>query len=469
MATAIHGRRPVADEGEKRDAPARCPGTSWEDYADTDTHEVPQFLRDVSEPELGDEPLDASRYTDPEFFEREKAKMWPRVWQFAARDEELPDPGDFIVYENVGRSYLIVRQDDGTVKAFYNVCLHRGRKLRTEEGSTEDFVCPFHGFAWNRNGSLKNIPCQWDFGHLSEDDLALPQVEVARWQGYIFLREEAGGPSIEEYLAPLPEHFEHWRHDECVTTIWVGKVVNANWKAAAEAFMEAFHSIQTHPQLLPFAGDANTKYSLWGDHANLALTPFAVTSPHLADKGLTQDWVLEQMLQNNSRSAQLGLEVTIPEGGTARAALAEVNRKRLGVEAQRDFGSVSDCEMVDAFTYNVFPNFAPWGGFPPNVIYRWRPWPDQDHTLMEIRRITRLPEGAERPRSVPMRFLSDDEKWSDVEELGALGAIFDQDWDNLPHVHAGLKASKNGRVHLAHYQESRIRHFARTLDKYLSQ
>ncbi len=446
----------------------RCPGPAWDDFAEADSRPVPEFLKPHSEPDLGSAPLDVARYVDPAYFVREKQKMWPYVWQFAARDEEMPDPGDYVVYENVGKSYLIVRQDDGSVRAFYNVCLHRGRKLRTDDGCADSFQCPFHGFTWNRDGSLKTIPCEWDFQHLNKTGLNLPEAETACWQGYIFVRDERGGPTIEEYLQPLPDHFQRWRHDECVTSIWVAKVVKANWKATMEAFMEAYHSVVTHPQLLPFAGDANTKYSVWGDNVNLALTPFCVTSPHLADQELTEQWIIDQMLKYNGRSATAGMQIDVPDGSTARRALAEVNRQRLGKEAGRDFSTISDSEMVDAFTYNVFPNFAPWGGFPPNVIYRWRPWPDQDHCLMEIRRLSRVAPGAARPRAVPMRLLGDDEKWSSVTELGALGSVFDQDWDNLPYVQDGLKSSVNGEVQLANYQESRIRQFAQTLDKYLA-
>ena len=96
------------------------------------------------------------------------------------------------------------------------------------------------------------------------------------WGGYIFIKENPGGPTLEEYLAPLPEHFQRWKHEDCVTTAWVGKVIHANWKVTAEAFMEAWHSVITHPQILPFTGDANTRYNVYGDHVNVALTPFAV-------------------------------------------------------------------------------------------------------------------------------------------------------------------------------------------------
>jgi phenylpropionate dioxygenase-like ring-hydroxylating dioxygenase large terminal subunit len=270
-----HGRTPHARKlrpaGERRDKLARTHGRRF--AARTRCAGHPSYQN------RGSTPISAARYTSEHFARLERERMWPRVWQFAAREEDLPDPGDYVVYENAGRSFLISRQDDGSVRAMHNVCLHRGRKLRTEDGSADRFVCPFHGFAWNKDGSFNHMPCKWDFQHLDEAKLSLPPVEVGRWGGYIFLREEPGGPSLEEFLAPLPDHFKRWRHEECVTVMWVGKEVPANWKVTAEAFMEAWHTVVTHPQLLPFTGDCNSAYWTWGDHVNVNLVPFGTMSP----------------------------------------------------------------------------------------------------------------------------------------------------------------------------------------------
>ena len=447
---------------------ARCPGVGWAELIEADSRTPPEFLRQDSYAYMGSEPLAAERYTSPEFFRRELAAMWPNVWQFAAREEEMPDPGDVVLYENAGRSYLVTRQKDGSVRAFHNVCLHRGRKLRTDSGWSKDFKCPFHGFTWNTDGSLKEIPCRWDFGHLTDETMQLPEAQVGRWGGYIFLKEAEGGPTLEEYLAPLPEHFKRWRHEDCYTAVWVAKVIPTNWKATAEAFMEAWHSVVTHPQILPFTGDANTRYNVYGDHVNVALTPFAVLSPHLDPAGKSQQWIIDEFLKYNGRAGGADLQVTVPDGATARAHMGAVNRQRYTELTGHDHGEATDAELLDAFTYNVFPNFAPWGGFMPNIVYRWRPWPDQDRTLMECRILMRNPPGQPMPRSAPMHLLRDDEPWTAAEELGTLASVFDQDMVNLPYVQEGLKASKTGLVNLGDYQEIRIRHFHRTLDKYLA-
>jgi phenylpropionate dioxygenase-like ring-hydroxylating dioxygenase large terminal subunit len=452
----------------------RSPGISWTELMSEDARPVPEFLRQESYTYRGSEPLATERYTSPGFMRLEQTKMWPYVWQFAAREEDLPGVGDYIVYENAGRSYIVTRQDDGSVRAFHNVCLHRGRKLRTQDGTADQFQCPFHGFTWNKDGSIKTIPCRWDFEHLQEQKMNLPEAEVAHWGGYIFIRETAGGPSLEEFLAPLPEHFKRWKHEQCTTAIWVAKVVPANWKVTSEAFMEAWHTVVTHPQLLPFTGDENSAYWTWGDNVNVNLVPFGVMSPHIDSNGKPQQWIVDEFVKFNGRSAENYEEnkdafaVKVPPGVTARRALGAAMRENYTKMFGHDHSEATDCELLDALVYNVFPNFAPWGGFMPNIVYRWRPWKDPDHCLMEVRILTRVPPGQPIPHGVPMKFLTDEQPWTAAPELGILGAVFEQDMGNLPYVQEGLHASKNGQINLGNFQEIRIRQFHQTLDKYLN-
>jgi phenylpropionate dioxygenase-like ring-hydroxylating dioxygenase large terminal subunit len=459
----------MSDENNKQAQPAsgfaRNHGDAWDQLARNDSRRVPAFLLEDQSRFLGSLPLSPERYTSAEFFQRELKHMWPNVWQFAARAEELPDAGDTVLYENAGRSYILVRQADGSIRAFHNVCLHRGRKLRTSNGHVQELRCPYHAFTWKLDGSIQQVPCRWDFAHLSDSDLQLPEAQLDQWAGYVFIKENDGSETLAEYLGVLPEHFQRWEHERRYTTQWAGKVVKANWKAVAEAFMEAFHVIATHPQIMPFTGDVNSKYNLYGDHANLAITPFGDTSPHLHDKRLTQQEVIDSYLKYNGRVVPQGQSITVPEGKTARETMGGYNRERFAKAAGRDLDHASDAELQDALTYNVFPNFSPWGGFSPAVIYRWRPWPDQNHTLMEVRVLDYVPADMAHPRSVPMTMLTEDQNWASA--LGVLGSILDQDMGNLPHVQTGMQASKNGKLQLANYQESRIRHFHQTLDKYL--
>lgn len=452
---------------------ARCPGDGWIDLMEADSREVPAFLKTEHYEYLGSDPISTERYWHPDFATAENAKLWPYVWQFAAREEELPEPGDYVVFENAGRSYLLVRQEDGAVRAFHNVCLHRGRKLRTESGWASEFTCPFHGFSWKPNGELSNIPCRWDFQHLEDDKMKLPEASVGRWGGYIFVREADEGPTLEEYLHPIPTHFKRWKHEECVTTAWVAKVVPANWKATMEAFMESYHAYVTHPQLMPFHGDANASYHVWGDHVNASWSLFGVISPHLDPANKTQQWIVDEFERYNGRTvdnfdASAQVHVEVPEGLTARRAVGEVARLSYAKLYDQDFSDVSDSELMDALVYNVFPNFSLWGGFTPSIIYHWKPGPDPDHCIMEVRILTRMRPDQPMPRCVPRKFLGLDDKWTDAPELGVLGDVFEQDNGNLPYVQQGLKASVTGQIQLGNYQEIRVRHFEKTIDKYLN-
>ncbi|NBC38093.1 Rieske 2Fe-2S domain-containing protein [Novosphingobium sp. FSY-8] len=472
----------MADRDPGEFSRPRCPGPNWEDILASDKVAPPAFMAQDRYQYLGSEPLDAARYYSPEFFRAEVEKMWPNVWQFAAREEDLPEAGDYVTYDNAGRSFLLVRQEDDSIKAFHNVCLHRGRKLKTDSGSADQFVCPFHGFAWNTDGSLRNIPCRWDFNHCTDKKMQLPEAQVGRWRGYVFVRDAAEGPSLEEYLAPLPEFFERWRHEECVTVAWVGKVVKANWKITMEAFMESYHAYVTHPQLMPFTGDANAAYHVLGEHVNVNYTPFGVISPHLEAQARDEHWpeqrIIDEFRKYNGRSVDNydpekdSYAIDVPEGASARAALGAKMREVSARQYGTDYSGVSESELLDALVFNVFPNFAPWGGFMPNIVYRWRPWGDADHCLMEVRVIARqTPEqlaSGKRAHGVPMHLLSESEMWSDAPELGILGGVVDQDMTNMELTHEGLKISKNQAVELADYQEVRIRHFHQTLDNYLN-
>jgi phenylpropionate dioxygenase-like ring-hydroxylating dioxygenase large terminal subunit len=126
---------------------ARSPGISYQQLLDTDTHEVPKVLRLESPKFLGDADVSIDRYISREWHEREKERLWSRVWQFACREEHIPEVGDHTLYEIAGKSYIVMRSGPDEIKAFPNACLHRGRQLKQYDGRCSEIRCPFHGFA----------------------------------------------------------------------------------------------------------------------------------------------------------------------------------------------------------------------------------------------------------------------------------------------------------------------------------
>ena len=118
---------------------------------------------DVPFPIVNPNRIPKQRYYDQKFYDLECERLWPRVWQMACREEDIPEVGDHVNYEIAGMDVIIVRNEGGVIKAFRNVCMHRGRKLKEFNGRDEELRCAFHGIAWNLDGTLKQVPCKWDF------------------------------------------------------------------------------------------------------------------------------------------------------------------------------------------------------------------------------------------------------------------------------------------------------------------
>src|SRR5262249_12490937 len=239
------------------------PGPSYQEVLNQETRPVPPCLREDRNDYLGDDEeleIERDRYLSDEFYRVEAERMWTRTWQIACRAEEIPEVGDHVIYEVVGKSLIVVRSSPSEIKAFHNVCLHRGRILREVGGNVENFRCRFHGFAWDLQGKLSFVPCRWDFPQIRDDQCSLPETRVAVWAGFVFINMDLNAIPLEEYLHDLPEHFRAWDHENLYKAGHIGRVIEANWKIVAEAFMEGMHTVATHPQILASTGDGNAQY-----------------------------------------------------------------------------------------------------------------------------------------------------------------------------------------------------------------
>lgn len=446
---------------------ARDPSYSFQDLLDRESVAVPAALRESTETYLGSEDLAIERWTSREFFDREVEKVWRKTWQMACRESQLSKAGDYFVYDIVNDSILLTRTESGELRGYYNSCLHRARVLKRGAGHSDEIRCPFHGWAWNLEGDFQGAPCQWDFPHVQEEDFKLPEVQVATWGGWVFINMDDNAPTLEEYMDILPAHFEQWKHEQRYVSMHVEKVIGANWKTVLEAFIESYHAIVTHPQLLAFQGIDNSQYDVWGDHVSRTITAYGVPNPSDADRFSEQDCMDSMM-----KLAGVEERPEVPAGKTAREVLAAVTLPTANEAAGEDFSDrATMSELMDSTLYMLFPNFAPWAGHGTVITYRHRPnGDDVDSSIMDIFLLTRYPEGEEPPKDAPTVRLAIDEPFKNaVDVMGAgLANVFDQDGANLPQVYKGLKASKKGAVTLGNYQEVRIRHFHQTLDKYLN-
>ncbi len=398
---------------------------------------MPPSLRAASvDGALGDADIPRERYLSPAVHQKEVEKVWSRVWQVVCREEEIPETGDVWVHDVAGASLLVVRSAPGEVKAFHNACLHRGTRLATGPGRTQELRCPFHGFTWRLDGTFAGMPCQWDFPAVVPEEFSLPEVRTGSWGGFVFVTLDPDQGPLEDYLEILPDHFASWPLGERFTAAHVVRPLKCNWKVALEAFIESYHTVAVHPQLLKTSGDTQTEYDVYPGvrHVNRMITPVGIASGHR--HGVSEQQIVDAMFMTKDDPAAL-----VPDGGTARELLADKKGRELSERTGRDFSDLTDCEALDAIEYFLFPNFVPWAGYTTPLAYLFRPVGDGTASaLMDVWLLEPPPAGDSRPPAARVRFLGADEPWASAPELGYLGPILDQDTATLERVPARARS-----------------------------
>ena len=455
----------------------RSPGTSVQEYLDHDARPVPPVLRYDVNDNLGTGRLDVERFTSREYHDREVTKMWRHVWQFVCRTDHIPEPGDHITYDIADDKFIIMRTETGEIKALSNVCLHRGRALRQEGGRVNQLRCPFHGFTWNIDGTSKFVPCAWDFPEIDPNNFSLPEAKVEVWNGFVFINMDPDAAPLSEFLGTMLNDWDRWNYDDRVVYSHFGGVIDCNWKIAGEAFIEGWHSLATHPQMMEWLGDENTQYDVIAEENwSRQIVPQGVPSPTIANH-ISEQEVLDSYYetrafytQGKGRDLAVGDDGTprVPDNSTARRELAAQMRKSLSEQFGTDNEHWTDSELLDGIQYFVFPNFYVFAGPRTNAVYRFRPLGnDPDKCIAEVFLLAQAPADGSHPAPAKTRWLQPGETFADIKEIGLLGPVFDQDMANLPYIQQGLKSLKTPGIQLGRYQENRIRHYHQILDRWL--
>ena len=445
---------------------ARCPGPSARDVILADGCSVPEALISQSYTFRGDADMPYDNYTSQEFFNREMKSVWGHTWQWVCREEHMPESGDYVTYDIGPWSVILVRGDDGVVRGFHNACMHRATQFRPSEtmGYAPQLRCPYHGWTWDLDGELKEVPCAWDFPHVTADTHRLPQVRVEKWGGFLWINLDDKAPSLIEYLGVMPQHFtDAWDTGKRYVYMHVRKELPTNWKAAMEAFLEAYHVLETHNQNLPASGDANTQYDVFGDHITRFVQNIGYPSPHLVQKPSEQE-----IIGRLRAVADAGL--TVPEGRSARSVAAEYLRQKLSAEWDFDLSTYSDAEILDSINYNVFPNANFFPGITHPMVYRFRPiGMEPGRCVFDLLFMRPLAPGAEMPDPPEPIKLGEDDLVADVPGiLRSLAHLFDQDVSNLRLQYRGFQASQKRGQTLGNYQEIRIRHLHEMILTYMA-
>lgn len=206
--------------------------------------------------------LHRDRYLTADAFEQERQGIFFGEWVCVGREEEAPGPGDYLLIELAGESLLLVRDREGTLRAHYNVCRHRGSQLvlgidpkphAAVHGPSGSFAsgirCPYHAWTYNLDGSLRTAPYLDEGDGLCKEDLPLHQAAVSSWGGFVFVRIGPGRATLAEQLGAAPERVRRYPLGELRIARRIRYEVRANWKVILENYNECYHCGPVHPEL----------------------------------------------------------------------------------------------------------------------------------------------------------------------------------------------------------------------------
>jgi phenylpropionate dioxygenase-like ring-hydroxylating dioxygenase large terminal subunit len=400
------------------------------------------------------------RYYAQEFFDLEAELLWPRVWQMACRLEEIPEPGDFAVYDILDQSVVVVRGADMEVRAFQNVCRHRGVTVAEGAGNCgNEFICPFHGWGYGLDGTNTRIPMRksFDAHNLARDDVNLTPVRCELWGACAWINLDDDAPPLRRCIEPTATILDAWKVESLRTEWWYACRIPANWKLAQQAFQEQYHVVQAHPQLVI----PGMRYGARG----ATFDPQQFVDAEIRYLQTMSEGMAGMVHATDVRIAEglRGIELPADEAGATETWFRTLNDAVL--DAHRAAGhDVPDLNELAARGLDepmgyCFPHWFVLPMYSSASSYRFRPLGPEE-TLMEIWSLTRYPEGAQRPRPTrPEVWDCDDPRWPPIPA---------QDFSNLPRQQRGLHAKAFEYMRLSTKAEGHLCNFERVVDGFLA-
>lgn len=414
-------------------------------------------------------------YVSEEYARLEAEKLWPRVWQIACREEEIEQPGDFVTYDILDESIIVLRDKDGGIRAFHNQCRHRARRLTEGCGNKQRLTCPFHAWTWNLAGECVGMTRgeAWE-GVRDKDDFPLLGVEVDTWGGWVFINMDPDAAPLADYLGEVAENlapfeFENmryrWRqylHFPC------------NWKVAIEAFNEGYHVAGTHPQLTKFSPKP-TWSNAWGIHGAFGAAAregsggASAGASGAADMREGLKHSLNQLWEEvNGTTTQTMVDVAnllpeeLPEGATPQEVQMHLMKRTIEEDAKRGvmWPQIDPAHFAKVGNVvHIFPNTVVIHGPVFALCYRARPdGLDPDRSIFEVYTLEKFPEGQEpQPENIHKPEITE-ENWRKV---------LCQDFSNMKAVQQGLRSRAFQGIYPSPVEERAITNFHRVLADYV--
>ena len=424
------------------------------------------------EPEFRNTPITPDRYYSKEWADREWDKIWTKTWQIAGLAAQLQKQGDWLTADFGPETIVCVRGENDVVRAFYNVCQHRGMPVVSgAQGHAKRLVCPYHGWAYDFAGKLKTVPDEADFIQGSPcGKLNMVEVKCEVWAGFVWINMDDNARPLREFLGPIAAQIDTYPMDKMVRTHWMTIEGNFNWKLIQDNFNESYHLPFVHPQT-KFVMEYSHHYCQFDlyeeGHARMFMPGAGPTKQLRGGENETLGYLSQEL-------EFWGLDPDQFRGGKTgeiRAALQKAKRE-LGAEKGFDFSTYHDDQLTDHWHFTIFPNLSfslkPDG----NIWLRGRPHEsDPEKCYFDMWYMTLFPEGTERYYSQSMA------EWVDVSEpaphiQGKVGEVdmgpgITQDVEVWEVQQRGLHSRGYKRDYLA-WQERRVRYFHENLEKWMA-
>lgn len=414
-----------------------------------------------------------------EFHRLEQERLWPKVWQAACREEEIPQPGDYVNYEIGHESILVIRQKDMSIRAFYNVCPHRGRRLRDDaKGSMKAIFCGYHAWTFTLDGQVDAIPSEEDWQDCpasSREDFALTPVHSDSWAGWVWINMDPDCVSLSEYLGPIPERLDAFEWEHCRIRSHQTLIFPVNWKVALEAFVEPYHVKGTHPQLLRWghgkaagtleylkAGHLHAGHSGARDYTFDEDAEFQDTREYLFTTIHNTYHELHGLYHDEGLRAGERLLEELPPGldlAETSARYAQMRKEEV-IKAGARWPEKLTNEHLRNIEWLIFPNSSiltsPEGAF----WYRARPNGDDPNScIFQVIVLGRYAPGKEPPVVY--------ETYTDLNDFKGKNGILEQDFSNLLAVQKGLKSRGFKAARPNPVQETQVANFHRVLHGFI--
>lgn len=402
--------------------------------------------------------IPAERYYSPAFAEREHEKLWPRVWQIACSLDHVSEPGDYFVYD-VGRySVLIVRGRDGELRAFQNVCQHRGNVLCVGRGQgLRNLRCAYHGWLYDLAGELKGVPSFRGFGEIDHEKLALPRVQVDSWGPLVFVNLDLDAMPLSAYLEGVPADIAWADIDAFRCSYTVTTPAPANWKMVADGYSETYHVQTLHREMLGSMDDIDAPQHIWGHHG-VARSHYGVPSPRLG--GRTDQEVWDSFIV--TQGARIGVlePCPVPEIPAGQSVQDVIATKLRELHGQRgaDFSMFEDSDTLLLLNqYALFPNATVLVNAEILSVMTSRPGPTPDEAVLTLLHFDRQAPGAARsnPQDAELPF-----------EQADFGFVLNQDVALLANAQKGVHQPGFTHLNLSS-EEIRIINVHHNLERYL--